>query len=506
MLSAGGEDEEKILFRMSLALSAVESDASITCMGDPLVDPVLTSKEELSAGEDAAIRPQAERRHLIVSLSIMVAVALIIRLVVMRFSYLNLLDPARDHYLVGWENGHPTFGREYERIAKSILSGQGFSSPYPYPTGPTALMGPAYAYLLAGVFKLFGIMTTASTLAALTLNNLMSSLICLPIFFIARRSFGPKIAMWAGWVWAFYPHSIAGSNAWLWDTILGTLLLTLLVLYTLKLERSTSYLAWLGYGLLWALAALTNANSLSVLPFFGAWIFLRQWRSGALRLGPIIAASLMFFVGVAPWIWRSSQVYGRFVAFRGNFGLEVMVGNSSDTSRPSNWDETPGSNLAQLQEFQRLGEPAYMAEKQLEAVQLIKDHPVWYAGQTLRRILYTWTNVWVFPPPWTFDEVGLPNALVYTIFSVLAFIGLGWAIRNRWEETIPLLIPLIFFPIVYYLTHQDDGRFRHPIDPLVIIFAACGLYSLLSKQTADMSAGVTDPAREHGAQLARVRE
>jgi 4-amino-4-deoxy-L-arabinose transferase-like glycosyltransferase len=464
-------------------------------MGDPIVDPLLASENEVSTGAEAASRAQAERRRLFTSLSIMVAVALIVRLVVMRFSYLNLLDPARDHYIPGWENGHPTFGREYERIAKSILSGQGFSSPYPYPTGPTALMGPVYAYLLAGIFKIFGVLTTASTLAALTLNNLMSSLICLPIFFIARRSFGPKIAMWSGWVWAFYPHSIAGSNAWVWDTILGTLLLTLLVLYTLRLENSSSYLAWLGYGLLWVIAALTNANALSLLPFFGAWIFLRQWRSRTLRLGPIIAASLVFLIGVAPWVWRCSEIYGRFVAFRGNFGLEVMVGNSSDTSRPSNWDETPGSNLAQLQEFQRLGEPAYMAEKQREAAQVIKDRPLWYAGQTLRRILYTWTNVWVFPPPWTFDEVGLPNALVYTLFSVLAFIGLGWAIRNRWEETIPLLFPIILFPIVYYLTHQDDGRFRHPIDPVIIIFAACGLYSLFSKRSGEVNRSTAlDPA------------
>jgi hypothetical protein len=118
---------------------------------------------------------------------------------------------------------------------------------------------------------------------------------------------------------------------------------------------------------------------------------------------------------------------------------------------------------------------------------VIESRPLWYAGQTLRRILYTWTNVWQFPPPWTFDEVGLPNALMYMIFSVLAFIGLGWAIRNRLEETIPLLIPLIFFPIVYYLTHQDDGRFRHPIDPVVIIFAACGVYSLWPKRTGDQS-------------------
>jgi 4-amino-4-deoxy-L-arabinose transferase-like glycosyltransferase len=456
-------------------------------VGRPGINQLLVSKNDIPVESEAANRAQAQRRRWIDSVWLMILVAFIIRMLVMRFSYHSLLDPARDHYLPGWDGDHFSYAREYERIAKSIITGQGFSSPYPIPTGPTALMGPVYAYVLAGVFKLFGAFTTASTFAALTLNNLMSSLLCLPIYLIARRSFGAKIAVWSGWIWAYYPHSIAGSNAWIWDTVLGTLLLTLLVLYTLNLERTSSYMAWLGYGLLWAVAALTNANVLSTLPFFGGWIFLRQWKARTLRLGPIVVSSLVFLIGVTPWILRCSQIYGRFVGFRGNFGLEVIVGNSSDTSRPSNWNETPGSNLAALQEFQRLGEPAYMAEKQREAMGVIESRPLWYAGQTLRRILYTWTNVWQFPPPWTFDEVGLPNALMYTIFSVLAFIGLGWAIRNRLEETIPLLIPLIFFPIVYYLTHQDDGRFRHPIDPVVIIFAACGVYSLWPKRTGDQS-------------------
>ena len=446
-----------------------------------IVDQLLASKVTVSTRAEVASQARVQCLRLAQSVWTMVAVALIVRLIVMQFASSTLLDPARDHFIPGWENGHYTFAREYERIAKSILTGEGFSSPYPYPTGPTALMGPMYAYLLAGIFKLFGIFSSASTFAALALNNLISSFICVPVFLIARQSFGPKIAIWSGWAWAFYPHAIAGSNAWIWDTVLGTLLLTLLVLYTLKLQRLNSYLAWVGYGLLWAMAALTNANVLSTLPFLGAWILLRQWRSRTLSSGPVIAGSLMFLIVAAPWVWRCSQLYGRFVALRGNFGLEVMVGNSSDTSRPSNWDETPGSNLAELQKFQRLGEPAYMAERQQEALRVIESRPLWYVGQTLRRILYTWTNLWVFPPRWTLDEVGLPNALVYSIFSVLAFIGVRWAIRNRREETIPLLIPLIFFPIVYYLTHQDDGRFRHPIDPVVIIFFACGLCSLLSK-------------------------
>ena len=453
------------------------------------MDQLLATKNGVSSGSESASEPRPLYLRVFESMWMMVAVAFIIRLVVMRFAYLNLLNPARDHYLTGWENGHATFGREYERIAKSILSGQGFSSPYPYPTGPTALVGPMYAYVLAGVFKIFGVFTLASTFVALVLNNLMASFICVPVYLIARRSFDPTIAIWSGWAWAFYPHSIAGSNAWIWDTVLGTLLLTLLILYTLKLESSNNYMAWIGYGLLWAVAALTNANVLSTLPFFGGWILFRKLRARTVQLGPIVAASLVFLAGVAPWVWRSSQLYGRFVAFRGNFGLEVMVGNSSDTTYPSNWDETPGSNLAQLQEFQRLGEPAYMAEKQREAMQVIKDRPLWYAGQSLRRFLYTWTNIWDFPPRWNFDDSGLPDVLIYTMFSVLAFIGIGWAMRNRLEQTIPLLIPLIFFPIVYYLTHQDDGRFRHPIDPIVIIFAACGARFLFSKRAGISARG-----------------
>ena len=416
----------------------------------------------------------------------MVAVALAVRLLVMHFSSPNLLDPARDHYLPGMEGGHTIFAREYERIARSILAGGGFADPFPVPTGPTAMVGPVYGYVLAGVFKLFGIFTAASTTAALLLNNVLSALICLPVFFIARRQFGPRIAVWSGWAWALYPHSIAGSNAWIWDTVLGTLLLTLLVLFTLKLERSSNYLAWIGYGLLWAVAALTNANDLSVLPFLGGWIFVRQWRAGTLRLGPIILSSLIFFAGVTPWVWRCSAIYGRFVAFRGNFGLEVMVGNSSDTSRPSNWDETPGSNLAQLQELQRVGEPAYMAEKQREAARVIEGQPLFYIGQSLRRVLYTWTNIWEFPPPWNFSESGLPDVLFYSAISVLAFIGLGWALRYRREQAAPLVFPLVFFPIVYYLTHQDDGRFRHPIDPVVVIFAACGACWLVLNLTCRM--------------------
>jgi hypothetical protein len=190
-----------------------------------------------------------------------------------------------------------------------------------------------------------------------------------------------------------------------------------------------------------------------------------------------IAASLVFLCVTGPWIWRCSQTYGRFVAFRGSAGLELLVGNSEDTSHASNFNVIPGNNPAEMEKVRRLGEPAYMAQKQREALEVVARRPLRFAGLTLRRVLYTWTNLWEFPPRWSLDEEGLPNVLLYSVVSLLAFTGLYRAIRDRRDGVIPLLIPLVFFPVVYYLTHSEV-RYRHPIDPIVVVFMASAATAL----------------------------
>lgn len=212
----------------------------------------------------------------------MVVVALALRLVVTGLVYRDRLDPARDHWTFGWETA---------RVARSIASGHGFASPYPEPTGPTALVPPAYTSLVAGVFRLFGIYSTASAVVLLSLNGLFSALTCLPVFFIARRVFGLRTAIRAGWIWAFFPYAVALPNANVWDTSATTLLFSLVVLATLCLERSTRLAAWLGYGALWGIAALTNPAVLSTLPFLGGWVWLRHRRRGDRTTMAAVAAS-----------------------------------------------------------------------------------------------------------------------------------------------------------------------------------------------------------------------
>ena len=392
----------------------------------------------------------------------MVVAALAVRLVVMSFTYTDQLNPARDHWLFGWETG---------RVARSIASGQGFSNPYPEPTGPTNLIPPAYAYLVAGAFRLFGTYTPAAALAVLTMNNVFSSLTCLPVFFIARRVFGARTAVWAGWLWAFFPYSVALPNTRIWETTMTTLVFSLVILATLSLEDSSSLRAWSGYGALWGIAALTNPAVLSALPFLGAWVWLRHRRRGENCTGVAVAASLAFLVVVAPWIWRCSKVYGRFVAFRGGFGLEVLAGNSADTSTVENGQLLPGENPVELKRVKRMGEPAYMDEVQREAWRTIARRPFRFLGLTLRRILNTWTCLWDFPPRPAFDETGLPNVLFYSLVSLLAFAGLRRAIRDGREDVLALVIPVIVFPVVSYVTHSEM-RYRHPIDPVLLVLIA----------------------------------
>ena len=123
-----------------------------------------------------------------------VLAAFAIRLLVMAFLYREQLDPQLDHWKFGYETG---------RVARSIVEGKGVANPLYTETGPTAFMTPVYAFVVACVFKLFGIYIKASALLILSLNALTSALTCIPIFFIGRKSFDDRVGIWSGWTWHF---------------------------------------------------------------------------------------------------------------------------------------------------------------------------------------------------------------------------------------------------------------------------------------------------------------
>src|SRR5690349_1140930 len=63
----------------------------------------------------------------------------------------------KDVVSILWPRGVEALG-----IARSLLTGHGFSSPFPLPTGPTAFLPPVYPFILAAIEKLFGLASTRS--------------------------------------------------------------------------------------------------------------------------------------------------------------------------------------------------------------------------------------------------------------------------------------------------------------------------------------------------------
>jgi 4-amino-4-deoxy-L-arabinose transferase-like glycosyltransferase len=251
----------------------------------------------------------------------MVIIALALRLGAVAFLYPERLNPDRDHWRFAGETG---------RIARSIVQGRGFSSPLHGDTGPTAWMTPVYPYIVAGVFEAFGIYTRTSAIVMLALDSLFSALTCIPIFFIVRKSFGDRAALWAGWAWAFFPYAIYFSADFIWATTLTTLMLSLVFLSALHLEDSSQPSRWAGFGLLSGLAALTDPIVLSFAPLLALWMCSRRYRQRQPWFAPGLAATLAFLVVVSPWFIRNYQTFHTFIPFRDNLGLELYVGNNGN--------------------------------------------------------------------------------------------------------------------------------------------------------------------------------
>jgi len=66
-------------------------------------------------------------------------------------------------------------------------------------------------------------------------------------------------------------------------------------------------------------------------------------------------------------------------------------------------------------------------------------------------------------------------ALNYAL-TVLMLLGLAGARRSLSLASLPLLNVIVVFPVVYYVTHTTP-RYRHPIDPIIVLLAAYALVS-----------------------------
>jgi len=425
------------------------------------------------------------------------AVALAIRLVVVFFTYRDLPDADKHYEAFGWEMGW---------IARALATGHGFSSPY-YPlSGPTAIMSPLYPWLLSIVFRLFGVYSLTSAFVILSINSLLSTLTCIPVYFSAKYSLGVRAAKISAWAWALYPFAIYFSAGRVWEYSLTSLLFTTCFCIAQRIHRSVKPLAWIGFGALYGVTAHSNASVMSTLPFllgFALWQAHKEGRrwvlNGALTM-------LTFFLVLTPWTIRNYRAFGMIVPVRDNIWLEIYLDDFGKayldhTSPPTAGDRGyPADSPAELQKYLSMGEKAYLAQMHAMAMYDLRHNPRFgfLALKTLRRVVYYWTGYWSFSADELRDQPYTPENVFY-VSTVTLFMLLG--IRSLWRTNrtalMPYLLLIAVFPITYYLTHPMMD-YRQPLEPAVVVLGVAGALSLRrseARKPAAVSRGLASEAR-----------
>ncbi len=409
----------------------------------------------------------------------------------LRFAYILIAHTYALHtrHAPGMDNNF-SFGWEMGRVGRSLAAGEGFASPFNNPSGLTAWEPPLYPYLIAGVFKIFGIYSKSSAFVLLTLNSLFSALTCIPIFLIARRCFSEKAAVWSAWAWALLPNVMYWCTRWVWETSLAAFLLAILFWLALSMEDRDGLLPWLKFGALWAIAALVNTSLLGFLPASGLWIWYRRHKAGKRSLAGVALASLIFAACLAPWLLRNYQAFGRFIFIRSNFGAELRMGNGPGAN--GTWMEYlhPTENVLAMKRYRELGEIAYVDERKREAVDFIRADYRRFARLSLTRLIYYWAGI---PKPSENAALAPFQNSLYLASSVLALWGLGRALRHHQPGAWLFFWLMVSYPTIYYFVFPHP-RYRHPIEPELLILMVYVISEARAKsapQRIRMSACIT---------------
>ena len=387
-----------------------------------------------------------------------------------------------DNFEFGWEMG---------RIARSIVQGQGFSNPYGGNTGPTAWEPPLYPYLMAGVFKLFGIYTHTSAWVLLGINGLFATLTTIPIFRIAHRTSGEHVAIWSAYAWALNPYVWYWSIHWLWDTTLTPLILTCIFLLALELaqleptqmgmphfspqlrEVGTTdvvpkWKLWGLFGALFGIGVLANPTMLTFLPFCGLWIWRQRYRRGLRSIGGVVLSSVVFFAVLSPWLIRNHQVFGRFL-LRDDFGFQFRLGNGPLAEGMLMPFLQPHHNPLEWQKFVHMGELAYADSCKQQAFAWLRENPGRFTVISLKRFFYYWNGV----PRETSSTSPVDfRTSAFLATSVLAIWGLLRALHQKRPAAWLFAGLMLLYPATYYFVYPH-ARYRHPIEPeltILIVF------------------------------------
>jgi 4-amino-4-deoxy-L-arabinose transferase-like glycosyltransferase len=361
-------------------------------------------------------------------------------------------------------SGDPLNGdaASYDRIARSLLDGTGFTSE---PPQPSAFWPPAYPGMLAGIYWVFGYELIAGRLV----NALLGALVPVVMFLLAARLFDRRVALLAALASAVHPLLVV-VGVWLTADGPFVLMVCLTLLLMLMIQKRPTVHRLLLLGILLGIAFLLKPVAGFFFPLLVPWFLLslpqprlrQRFVAGALTLAALV-------VVLTPWTVRNQVVMGSPVVGSTNGGYTFYGANN-----PNAWgghDEyfpprIPGlSEVEEQREYYRRG------------LEWIRSDPGAFMRLEVKKFQRLASPLSVSSQP---QDLSVPGESIirgaYMLFLALVILGIV-VLRTRWRTTGLLAIPMVAV-LISTAIFYGDTRYTMPAIPSLLLWASVALVTL----------------------------
>lgn len=378
----------------------------------------------------------------------------------------------QDHTLAGDEV-------EYDIQGEFIADGRWFWSTTPFgEPHPSMWKAPGYPLFVGGVYALLG----ADPDRVLLVQALIGPLTIVLTWLLARRLFGPPIALAAAAVVAIHPFAWQFDVRLFAESLVTPLTLVILLLF---LERPATVRRAAGIGALTGVMILIRPSAVYLLPGVAvAWAIAGGFRRGAGLAAVTLAVACLV---VVPWTVRNYELSGAFVPISVQDAALYGVFNddaANDPVYPWGWRAFTTRDRDIL-ERARGSEVELRRILRSRSFDYIKAHPdsvpkaFFWNGLSrfwdVRRPARILHEVSFTGRSRTLTAIGIG---VHYVLLPLALLGL-WLARRRPALVLPLAAIALSASIVF--TADATTRYRAPFEPVIAILAAFAVHQLVAR-------------------------
>lgn len=344
---------------------------------------------------------------------------------------------------------------------------------------------PLYPYTLGLLFAAFD----GSLLAARLTQAAYAALVPVAVYFLGRRVFGARVGLAGGILGAVYPFFIYYSHELLIVSLI-VLLDVALVLAALRADQSGRGRAWLLVGLVAGASAVARPNVLIFLPALFIWMWWKDLPRPGGERGRTVRAVALVVVGVAavvlPVTARNYAVGSDFVPIASQGGINFFIGNNTASDGASavlpvlgeSWENEDVERIAEAHLGRELKPSEVSDFWYARGREFLLEHPAKAAALYLRKLVLFWDSYELANNKdiYYFGKMSFVfRALSWLHFGViapLAILGIFVSVRRNRGAMLMLLFALSYmFGVVLFFV---SARFRLPVVPFLILFAASG--------------------------------